>query len=126
MNALLKFILLTSLRRAGRGGRDGFERGPVEFVEGAVGAQPAQCAVAVANGFGVGAPYGFAERTGLKGTPPGTVDGAEGMGLLPDQDVPVGGVKGRQGFVGKLFGVSQKGARKWLESEGLPEMARRN
>jgi len=28
--------------------------------------------------------------------------------------------KNRQAQVGKLFGVSQKGARKWLEAEGLP------
>lgn len=29
--------------------------------------------------------------------------------------------KNRQAQVGKLFGVSQEGARKWLEAEGLPK-----
>lgn len=32
--------------------------------------------------------------------------------------------KGRQGLVGEMFGVSQKGARKWLEGEAIPSMRR--
>lgn len=31
--------------------------------------------------------------------------------------------KGRQGLLGKAFGVSQKGARKWLEGEAIPRHA---
>jgi len=31
---------------------------------------------------------------------------------------------GRQALVGKMFGMSQKGARKWLEGESLPDTAR--
>jgi len=31
---------------------------------------------------------------------------------------------GRQGWVAKRYGVSQKGARKWLEAEGRPKMER--
>jgi transcriptional regulator with XRE-family HTH domain len=37
------------------------------------------------------------------------------------QDVPPKG-GGRQNFVGLVFGVSQKGARKWLEGEGFPKL----
>lgn len=32
--------------------------------------------------------------------------------------------QGRQTVVGKMFGVSQKGARKWLEAEAIPETKR--
>ena len=32
--------------------------------------------------------------------------------------------KGRQVIVGKMFGVSQKGARKWLEGEAIPDTKR--
>lgn len=35
--------------------------------------------------------------------------------------VPLKG-RGRQQAVGDLFGVSQKGARKWLEAEGFPTL----
>lgn len=37
---------------------------------------------------------------------------------IPNKD------KGRQTRAGKLFGVSQKGVRKWLEGEGLPKTNR--
>lgn len=33
---------------------------------------------------------------------------------------------GRQKYVAKLFGISQRAARKWLEAEGFPESARWN
>lgn len=36
-------------------------------------------------------------------------------------EVPPKG-KGRQEFVRRMFGVSQKGARKWLEAEGFPTL----
>lgn len=39
--------------------------------------------------------------------------------LCDDMGVPPKG-ENRQTKVGKLFGVSQKGARKWLEGEGFP------
>lgn len=39
---------------------------------------------------------------------------------LDEYGVPPKG-KGRQGAVAKLFQVSQKGARKWLEAEGMPD-----
>jgi transcriptional regulator with XRE-family HTH domain len=42
---------------------------------------------------------------------------------LDDIGVPQKG-KGRQLAVAKLFGVSQKGARKWLEGEAVPGRAR--
>jgi transcriptional regulator with XRE-family HTH domain len=32
--------------------------------------------------------------------------------------------RGRQSAVGKMFGVSQKGARKWLEGEAMPDTRR--
>lgn len=41
--------------------------------------------------------------------------------LLDERGIP-GKFEGRQVAVGKLFGVSQKGARKWLEGEGLPTL----
>lgn len=41
--------------------------------------------------------------------------------LLDDSGVPRK-FGGRQGIVGKMFGVGQKGARKWLEGEGLPKL----
>lgn len=40
---------------------------------------------------------------------------------LDDMGFPPKG-KGRQVEVGKRWGVSQKGARKWLEGEGFPEI----
>lgn len=40
--------------------------------------------------------------------------------LCDDMGVPPKG-QARQTLVGKLFGVTQKGARRWLEGEGLPE-----
>lgn len=40
--------------------------------------------------------------------------------LLDGLGVPAKGA-GRQVAVGKMFGVSQKGARKWLEGEAIPE-----
>lgn len=43
--------------------------------------------------------------------------------VLDDADFPAKG-KNRQEIVGKRFGVSQKGARKWLEAEGWPSMRR--
>jgi SOS-response transcriptional repressor LexA len=42
---------------------------------------------------------------------------------LDDAGVPPKG-HGRQGLVGKMFGMSQKGARKWLEGESLPDTRR--
>lgn len=42
---------------------------------------------------------------------------------LDDYGTPPKG-QGRQGTVGKLFGVSQKGARKWLEGEAMPDTKR--
>lgn len=42
---------------------------------------------------------------------------------LDEIGVPPKG-KGRQTTVAKMFGVSQKGARKWLEAEGMPEPKR--
>lgn len=42
---------------------------------------------------------------------------------LDEQGIPPKG-KGRQGIVGKMFGVSQKGARKWLEGESFPDTDR--
>jgi len=41
---------------------------------------------------------------------------------LDENQAPPKG-KNRQGYVGKLFGLSQRGARKWLEGEGMPSMA---
>lgn len=41
--------------------------------------------------------------------------------LLDDAGVPRK-FDGRQGTLGKMFNVSQKGARKWLEGEGLPKL----
>jgi hypothetical protein len=42
---------------------------------------------------------------------------------LDDMGIPTKD-KGRQTTAGRLFGVSQKGARKWLEGEGLPHTKR--
>ncbi|HKJ87575.1 MAG TPA: helix-turn-helix transcriptional regulator, partial [Gammaproteobacteria bacterium] len=42
---------------------------------------------------------------------------------LDSAGIPAKG-KGRQTKVGKMFGVSQKGARKWLEGEAIPATAR--
>ena len=44
-------------------------------------------------------------------------------GLLDTLGVPAKG-RGRQGLVGTMFGVSQKGARKWLEGEAMPSTTR--
>lgn len=41
--------------------------------------------------------------------------------LCDDMRVPPKG-NARQTYVAKLFGVSQKGARKWLEAEGYPKL----
>ncbi len=41
--------------------------------------------------------------------------------LLDEAGVP-NKFEGRQVVVGKMFGVTQKGARKWLEGEGLPTL----
>lgn len=43
--------------------------------------------------------------------------------LCDESGIPEKG-KGRQLAVAKLFGVSQKAARKWLEGEGVPEYER--
>ncbi|MBK1699766.1 hypothetical protein CKO22_02215 [Thiococcus pfennigii] len=42
---------------------------------------------------------------------------------LDDFDAPPKG-SGRQTYLAELFGVSQKGARKWLEAEGMPSLKR--
>lgn len=41
--------------------------------------------------------------------------------ICDDKDVPPKG-ENRQSTLGKKFGVSQKGARKWLEGEGFPSI----
>lgn len=41
--------------------------------------------------------------------------------VCDDKHVPPKG-ENRQSVVGKQFGVSQKGARKWLEGEGFPSI----
>jgi len=43
--------------------------------------------------------------------------------LCDEKGLPLKG-QGRQLAVAKLFGVSQKGARKWLEGEAMPETSR--
>ncbi len=42
---------------------------------------------------------------------------------LNDSGYPVKG-ENRQAIVGKIFGVTQKAARKWLEGEGMPTLER--
>ena len=42
---------------------------------------------------------------------------------LTDSAYPVKG-ENRQAIVGKIFGVTQKAARKWLEGEGMPTLER--
>lgn len=43
--------------------------------------------------------------------------------VLDDHDIPPKG-KNRQAIIAQMFGVTQKGARKWLEGESLPELSR--
>lgn len=43
--------------------------------------------------------------------------------VFDDMKIPPKG-KGRQEAVGKMFGVGQKGARKWLEGESIPTYER--
>jgi hypothetical protein len=43
---------------------------------------------------------------------------------LPPESRPPEKGRGRQAFVAKMFRVSQKGARKWLEGEALPRTTR--
>lgn len=51
---------------------------------------------------------------------------AKRLNLVADQKrLPPKG-SGRQGHMASLFGVSQKGARKWLEGEAIPKTARLN
>lgn len=48
------------------------------------------------------------------------------LNLVADQNgMPAKG-SGRQGAMAALFGVSQKGARKWLEGEAIPKLSRLN
>lgn len=48
------------------------------------------------------------------------------LNLVADQNAMPAKGSGRQGAMAALFGVSQKGARKWLEGEAIPKLARLN